>query len=77
MYDYRNTFKLMLAKCPKHIICNPDSIQYYVNGIRSYESRILNASCGGFILNKQPSEAFRSLNDMAEVSRKDNQTWAG
>ena len=65
-YDYWGRFQAMLVKCPQHQITEHDLIQYFVGGLRPHERTIVNASCGGSILNKQHVEAFRILTEIAE-----------
>ncbi|KAH6766589.1 hypothetical protein C2S52_017572 [Perilla frutescens var. hirtella] len=68
-YDYWGRFQTMLAKCPQYQITEHDLIQYFIGGLRPHERTIMNASCGGSILNKQSVEAFRILTEMAEDNR--------
>ncbi|XP_057808653.1 uncharacterized protein LOC131023127 [Salvia miltiorrhiza] len=42
-----------------------------MNGMRLNEKLLVNAACGGLILNKLPSEAFKLFAEMAEEFRED------
>ncbi|KAH6781786.1 hypothetical protein C2S51_007079 [Perilla frutescens var. frutescens] len=71
-YDYWCRFQSMLTKCPQYQITYHDLIQYFVSGLRPQDKIIVNASCGGSILNKLPTEAFRILAEMANENRDES-----
>lgn len=75
-HEYYARFKKLLAKCPQHRISDADIIQHFCAGLTLTEMSLLNAACGGTVMNKTPTEAWQmiaqttdeSYNEMTEGS---------
>ena len=48
----------MISSCPFHGYSEQDLVLYLYGGLLDEERRMVNAACGGNILNKTPAAAF-------------------
>ena len=69
LHSYWERFKRLCSRCPKHGITERNLLQYFCEGMSQWERRLLNASSGGSIIDKTPSQIREIINNMAEDSR--------
>ena len=72
LYEYYERFKRLVASCPYHGYSENDLIFYLYEYLLPDERRMLNAACGGSIMNKTPKAAFEMIGDLSEESRQFN-----
>jgi hypothetical protein len=72
LYEYYERFKKLISSCPYHGYSNQDLILYLFGGLLDEERRMVNAACGGNILNKTPDKAFELFSELSEGSRQYN-----
>ncbi|CAH9132758.1 unnamed protein product [Cuscuta epithymum] len=72
LYEYWERFKKLCASCPYHGYTEQDLILYFYDGLAEHDRRMVNAACGGGIVNKTPSQARNLLSELAENSRHYN-----
>ena len=70
LYDYYERYKKLVASCPYHGYSNQDLVLYLHGGLLDDERRMVNAACGGNILNKTPAGAFEMFSELAEGARQ-------
>jgi hypothetical protein len=70
LYDYYERFKRLCSSCPYHGYSNEDLILYLYGGLFDDERRMVNAACGGNILNKTPAATFELFFELSEGSRQ-------
>ena len=68
-YDYYERFKWLCASCPFHGHKNKNLVMILHNRILNQERRIVDAACGGSILNLTPEDAMSKLQDLADGTR--------
>lgn len=74
LYDYYERYKKLVASCPYHGYSNQDLVLYLHGGLLDDERRMVNAACGGNILNKTPAGAFEMFSELAEGARQFRKT---
>ncbi|CAH9067015.1 unnamed protein product [Cuscuta epithymum] len=72
LYEYWERFKKLCASCPYHGYTEQDLILYFYDGLVDQDRRMVNAACGGGIVNKTPSQARDLISELAENSRHYN-----
>src|ERR1044071_3957662 len=75
LYDYYERFKRLCSSCPYHGFDDQDLVLYLYNGLLDQERRIVDASCGGSILNLTPVAAMERLQDFADGTRSFGRTY--
>ncbi|KAL7597902.1 hypothetical protein Lser_V15G23699 [Lactuca serriola] len=68
-HTYWERFKKICARCPKHGITEYQVLQYFIEGMTPMEIRLPNASRGGSLPNKTPTEIRNLIKNMAEDSK--------
>ncbi|XP_052619833.1 uncharacterized protein LOC111889560 [Lactuca sativa] len=68
-HTYWERFKKLCARCPKHGITEYQLLQYFIEGMTPMERRLLNASSGGSLSDKTPTEIRNLIKIMAEDSK--------
>ncbi|XP_023732210.2 uncharacterized protein LOC111880026 [Lactuca sativa] len=68
-HTYWERFKKLYARCPKHGITEYQLLQYFIEGMTPMEKRLLNASSGGSLPDKTPTEIRNLIKNMAEDSK--------
>ncbi|XP_023728287.1 uncharacterized protein LOC111875994 [Lactuca sativa] len=69
LHTYWERFKKLCSRCPKHGIIEYQLLQYFCEGMSSWDRRLLNASSGGSIANKTPTNFRILIKNMAEESK--------
>ena len=69
LYDYYERFKRLCSSCPYHGYSDQDLILYLYNGLLDDERRMVNAACGGNILNKISTDAFDLMSALSDMQR--------
>ncbi|XP_023772380.2 uncharacterized protein LOC111921039 [Lactuca sativa] len=72
-HTYWERFKKLCARCPKHGISEYQILQYFIEGMTPWEIRLLNASSGGSLTDKTPTEIRDLIKNMAEDSKHTSQ----
>ncbi|CAH9051333.1 unnamed protein product [Cuscuta europaea] len=72
LYEYWERLKKLCASCPYHGYSEQDLILYFYDGLVDQDRRMVNAACGGGIVNKTPSQARDLISELAENSRHYN-----
>lgn len=75
LYDYYERFKRLCSSCPYPGFDDQDLVLYLYNGLLDQERRIIDAACGGSILNLTPAAAMERLQDIAEGTRSFGRTY--
>ena len=75
LYDYTERFKRLRSSCPYHGFDDEDLVLYLYNGLLDHERRIIDAACGGSILNLTPATAMEKFQDIAESTRSFGRTY--
>ncbi|KAL7586284.1 hypothetical protein Lser_V15G37354 [Lactuca serriola] len=68
-HTYWERFKKLCACCPKHGITEYQLLQYFIEGMNPMERRLLNASSGGSLPDKTPTEIHNLIKNKAEDSK--------
>ncbi|KAL7595942.1 hypothetical protein Lser_V15G29227 [Lactuca serriola] len=69
LHTYWERFKKLCSKCPQHGITEYQLLQYFCERMSSWDRRLLNASSGGSIADKTPTEIRALIKNMAEESK--------
>ncbi|XP_052621239.1 uncharacterized protein LOC128127043 [Lactuca sativa] len=69
LHTYWERFKKLCSRCPQHGITEYQLLQYFCEGMSSWDRRLLNASSGGSIADKTPTEIRVLIKNMAEESK--------
>ncbi|XP_023741607.2 uncharacterized protein LOC111889693 [Lactuca sativa] len=69
LHTYWERFKKLCSRCPQHGITEYQLLQYFCEGMLSWDRRLLNASSGGSIADKTPTEIRVLIKNMAEESK--------
>ena len=75
LYDYSERFKRLCASCPFHGFDSEELVLHLYNGLLDQQRRIIDAACGGSILNMTPTEAMAKLQDIADGTRSFGRTY--
>src|ERR1044071_2484112 len=76
LYDFLERFKRLCSGCPFHGYDTADLVMFLAHGLLASERRMVDAACGGSILNMTPDEAMNKLIDMAEGIRSFGRTYS-
>ena len=68
-HTYWERFTKLCACCPKHEITEYKLLEYFIEGMTPMERSLLNASSGGSLPEKTPTEICNLINNMAEDSK--------
>ena len=60
-------FKLYKRRCPNHMICAAELIHIFVNSMKTKQRMLLDASAGGSIKSKTPSEVEQLISDVKQM----------
>ncbi|KAL7597396.1 hypothetical protein Lser_V15G31293 [Lactuca serriola] len=69
LHTYWERFKKLCSRCPQHGITEYQLLQYFCEGMSSWDRRLLNASSGGSIADKNPTEIRVLIKNKAEESK--------
>ena len=69
LYDYNERFKKLCANCPFHGYSTKDLVLYIFGGLLESDRRMIDAACGGNILNATPDQAMEKIQEMVEGTR--------
>ncbi|XP_076939596.1 uncharacterized protein LOC143608441 [Bidens hawaiensis] len=72
LHMYWERFKKLCARCPQHGISEHQLLQYFCEGLAPMERRLINASSGGALLDKTPTQIRALITSIAE----DTKHWA-
>ncbi|XP_076914824.1 uncharacterized protein LOC143573953 [Bidens hawaiensis] len=72
LHTYCERFKKLCARCPQHGISEHQLLQYFFEGLAPMERRLINASSGGALLDKTPTQIRALITSIAE----DTKHWA-
>ncbi|XP_076887835.1 uncharacterized protein LOC143538087 [Bidens hawaiensis] len=72
LHTYWERFKRLCARCPQHGISENQLLQYFCEGLAPMERRLINASSGGALLDKTPTQIRALITSIAE----DTKHWA-
>ena len=70
LYDYNGRFKKLYTNCPFHGYDTKDLVLYIYGGLLEADRRMIDAACGGNILNVTPDQAMAKITEMAEGTKK-------
>ena len=70
LYEYHERFKRLCSSCPFHGYSTQDLVLHLYNGMLDSERMMVDAACGGNILNKTATAAMDMFKEMAEGSRE-------
>ncbi|KAD2804393.1 hypothetical protein E3N88_37770 [Mikania micrantha] len=73
LHVYWERFKKLCARCPQHGITEHQLLQYFCEGLAPMERRQINASSGGALLDKTPTQIRALITSIAEDSKHSNQ----
>ncbi|KAD2804492.1 hypothetical protein E3N88_37869 [Mikania micrantha] len=63
----------LCARCPQHGITEHQLLHYFCEGLAPMERRLINASSGGALLDKTPTQIRALITSIAEDSKHSNQ----
>ena len=66
LYDFLERFTRLCASCLFHGFSERDLVFNLYNGLLPQETRLVDATCNGSIMNLSPSAALTTMNDIAE-----------
>ena len=69
LHAYYERFKNLCSRCPKHGISAYQLSQYFCEGLKPMDRRLLNASSGGSLQDKRPAEIWTLVENIAEDSK--------
>ncbi|KAF7822064.1 hypothetical protein G2W53_027519 [Senna tora] len=69
LHDYWERFKRLCASCPQHGVSEQGLIHYFYQGLHPTERGILDATSGGSIVEKTPTEGREIISTMAATSQ--------
>lgn len=75
LYDYYERSKRLSSSCPFHGYDDDDLVLHLYNSLLDQERRIIEAACGGNILNMTPAAAMAKLQDTADGTRSFGRTY--
>lgn len=65
LYEYWERFKKLCSFCPQHQISDQLLIQYSYQGLLPHDRNMIDASSGGALVDKTPTEAKILISNMA------------
>ncbi|KAK9076094.1 hypothetical protein SSX86_004427 [Deinandra increscens subsp. villosa] len=69
LHTYWDRFKKLCARCPQHGISEHQLLQYFCEGLAPLERRLINASSGGALLDKTPTQIRALITSIAEDTK--------
>ncbi|KAK1439804.1 hypothetical protein QVD17_05625 [Tagetes erecta] len=69
LHNYWERFQKLCARCPQHGIPEHQLLQYFIEGLAPLERRLINASSGGALLDKTPTQLGALITSIVEDSR--------
>ncbi|KAF5804656.1 putative retrotransposon gag domain, aspartic peptidase domain superfamily [Helianthus annuus] len=69
LHTYWDRFKKLCARCPQHGITDHQLLQYFCEGLAPMERRLINASSGGALLDKTPTQIRALITSIAEDTK--------
>ncbi|KAI3690179.1 hypothetical protein L2E82_48154 [Cichorium intybus] len=69
LHTYWERFKKLCARCPQHGINEYQLFRYFCEGLTPMERRLINASSGGSLIDKTPSQIRALIEKMSEDSK--------
>ncbi|KAI3674749.1 hypothetical protein L2E82_51975 [Cichorium intybus] len=69
LHTYWERFKKLCARCPQHGLSEHQLLQNFCEGLSHLDRRIINASSGGALLDKTPSQIRALIATLAEDSK--------
>ncbi|KAI3705049.1 hypothetical protein L1987_75280 [Smallanthus sonchifolius] len=69
LHTYWERFKKLCARCPQHGISEHQLLQYFCEGLAPLERRLINASSGGALLDKTPTQIRALITSIAEDTK--------
>ncbi|XP_019178790.1 PREDICTED: uncharacterized protein LOC109173896 [Ipomoea nil] len=70
LYEYWERFKELCSSCPHHQISDQHLIQYFYEGLLPTDRSMVDASSGGSLADKTPTDARQLISTMAENSQQ-------
>ncbi|KAH6780567.1 hypothetical protein C2S52_011804 [Perilla frutescens var. hirtella] len=70
LFEYWERFKRLCASCPQHGISELLLVNYLYERLLPAERKWIDASCGGTISEKTPTQIRKIISDMAEASQQ-------
>jgi len=65
MYDAWERFQELLLKCPHHNYQLPQLVQIFYNSLSFANRTMIDATCGGGILNRTPADTWKIMGEIA------------
>ncbi|KAI3721759.1 hypothetical protein L2E82_32777 [Cichorium intybus] len=69
LHTYWERFKKLCSRCPQHGLSEHQLLQYFCEGLSHLDRRIINASSGGALLDKTPSQIRALIATLAKDSK--------
>ncbi|XP_022024088.1 uncharacterized protein LOC110924382 [Helianthus annuus] len=69
LHTYWDRFKKLCARCPQQGITDHQLLQYFCEGLAPMERRLINASSGGALLDKTPTQIRALITSIAEDTK--------
>ncbi|MCI10137.1 hypothetical protein A2U01_0031229, partial [Trifolium medium] len=66
LYQSYERFKLLKRRCPNHRICGAELMYIFINGMKQKQRMFLDASAGGTVQNKTPTEVEELIQNMCQ-----------
>ncbi|XP_021743408.1 uncharacterized protein LOC110709494 [Chenopodium quinoa] len=70
LYEYWQRFNRLCSSCPQHQISEQLLIQYFYEGLLPNERGMVDASSGGALVDKIPTEARKLISNMAQNTQQ-------
>ena len=70
LYEYWERFNKLRSTCPNHHINEQLLIQYFYEGLLPMERSMIDAACGGALMDKTPEAARNLISNMVENSQQ-------
>ncbi|XP_056695518.1 uncharacterized protein [Spinacia oleracea] len=70
LYEYWERFKRLCSSCPQHHISDQLLIQYFYEGLLPTDRGMIDASSGGALVDKTPTQARALISNMAQNTQQ-------
>uniref|UniRef100_A0A803MKM0 Retrotransposon gag domain-containing protein n=1 Tax=Chenopodium quinoa TaxID=63459 RepID=A0A803MKM0_CHEQI len=70
LYEYWQLFNRLCSSCPQHQISDQLLIQYFYEGLLPNDTGMIDASSGGALVDKTPTEARKLISNMAQNTQQ-------
>ncbi|XP_056695527.1 uncharacterized protein [Spinacia oleracea] len=70
LYEYWERFKRLCSSCPQHQISDQLLIQYFYEGLLPTDRGMIDASSGGALVDKTPTQARALISNMAQNTQQ-------